>query len=218
MLNLFYSNATIAQEEVLRSGMLSSNENLIGITTGMDYSILPLTLSYQRGIDVNLKHPIRLGAEFTVPMFDFDLLDFRFKVLSEATILRKNNFEIRGGMNLTLVHTKMQTESMTSIGADFDLFVGFTNDKWNVGLKARYNQVVTTFIKHTDKYRDNVFEGAVDGWYRSTASNLRIGVLLNYRIKKFDIHVEGGISRTGTFQSYLFVPTIYGLVGVDFRF
>ena len=66
---------------------------------------------------------------------------------------------------------------MSSIGADFHIFTGFTNDKWNIGAEIYYNQVFSTYIKHTDKYKENVFDGA-DGCYKNTAANIKIGLLL----------------------------------------
>ena len=218
VLSLFIVNKATAQEGLRRSGILSAKENSIGISTGMDYSILPLTVTYKRGVNYKIKYPINIGAEFTIPTFAFDLNDFRFKLLSEVTILRRKSFEIKGGINPMIIRTKLKTETMTSIGADFNLFVGLTNEKWNVGVKSSYNQIFSTYIKHSDIYRDNVFSEAVDGWYKNTASNLRAGIFVNRTINKVNIYLDGGISKTGTLKNYLFVPNMYALVGVNYRF
>jgi hypothetical protein len=214
----FFLNNVNAQDTINRSGILGHKEHSIGITTGMDYSILPFSITYKRGMKTfNLKYPVNYGAEITIPLFAMDLNDLRFKIISEATILRKNNFEIRGGINPMLITTKMETETMTSLGSDFHLFLGFTNTKWNVGLHSNFNQVFSTYIKHTDKYRDNVFNEAVDGWYKLTASNFRTGIYANRTIKKLNIYIDGGISKTGTFKNYLFVPNYYFLIGANYK-
>ena len=216
MLIIFLGVQLNAQD---RSGILNANEQSVGLATGIDYSIMPLQLSYKRGFDIgNYKFPFAVGGDVTIPPFSFDLNDIRIKLTTEMTFLRKRNFEIRGGIDPVFVNLKMETETMSSLGLDFHFFTGFTNAKWNTGLEVQYNKMFSTYIKHTDKYTDNVFEGAVDGWYKNTAANIRIGALVNYRIKKFDINFRAGVSKTGNFNDYLFVPSMYGNIGVNFRF
>ena len=202
-----------------RSGILAAKEQAVGLATGVDYSIMPLQLSYKRGFDIgNYKFPFSAGLDVTIPLYKFDLNDIRIRITTEMTFLRKRNFEIRGGIDPVFVNLKMETETMSSLGLDFHLFTGFTNARWNTGLEVQYNAMFSTYIKHTDKYTDNVYEGAVDGWYKNTAANIRIGVLVNYRVNKFDIYLRTGVSRTGNFNDYLFVPSMYGIIGVNFRF
>lgn len=202
-----------------RSGMLDTHQQAIGIATGIDYSIMPISLNYKRGVKMaKLKYPISVGLETTIPLFDFDLNDIRVKIVTEATLLRKKNFEVRGGINPLIVNLKMQTERMTSLGADFHLFAGITNSKWNIGLTSTYNQVFSTHIKHTDKYKNNVFLDVQDGWYKNTASNIRLGIHANRTLNKFNIYIDGGLSKTGTFNNYLFVPPIYALLGLNYQF
>jgi len=202
-----------------RSGILESKENSVGFATGLDYSIMPIQISYKRGFDIgNYKFPFTAGTDVTIPLFSFDLNDIRIRLITEMTFLRKRNFEIRGGIDPVFVNLKMDTETMSSLGTDLHIFVGFTNAKWNTGVDFTYNKIFSTHITHTDVYLDNVYEEAVDGWYKNTAANIRIGILTNYRIKKFDINIRAGISRTGQFNDYLFVPSMYANLGVNYRF
>lgn len=202
-----------------RSGVLEANEQSVGLATGIDYSIMPLQMSYKRGFNIaNYKFPFAAGVDVTIPIYNFDLNDIRIKLTTEMTFIRKRNFEIRGGIDPVFVNLKMETETMSSLGLDFHFFTGFTSTKWNTGIEFQYNRMFSTYIKHTDIYRDNVYEDAVDGWYKNTAANIRIGALINYRIKKFDINLRAGVSKTGQFNDYLFVPSMYGAIGVNFRF
>ncbi len=216
LLVVFAAFQTKAQE---RSGVLEANEQSVGLATGIDYSIMPLQLSYKRGFNVfNYKFPFTAGVDVAIPMFSFDLNDIRIRLITETTFLRKKNFEIRGGIDPVLVNLKMETETMSSFGLDFHVFAGLTNEKWNVGADIQYNKMFTTHIKHTDIYRENVFLDAVDGWYKNTAANIRLGFLVNRTIKDFDIYLKAGYSTTGQFNDYLFVPTIYSNIGVNYRF
>jgi len=216
ILSIIFGIQTNAQE---RSGILDANENSIGIATGLDYSIMPIQLSYKRGFDIgNYKFPFAAGIDVTIPLFSFDLNDIRIRLITEMTFLRSRNFELRGGISPVFANLKMDTETMSSLGADFHFFTGFTNAKWNYGLEFTYTKIFSTHITHTDIYKDNAYGGAVDGWYKNTAANIRIGFLVNYSIKKFDIYLKTGASRTGKFNDYLFVPSMYTNLGLNYRF
>ena len=202
-----------------RSGILSAGEQSVGLATGMDYSILPAILSYNRGMDAfNFENPINVGLEATIPMYAFDLNDIRLKIVTDITVLRKRSFEIRAGINPVFINTKLQTETMSSLGVDLHVFVGITKEKWSYGGEATYNKIFTTHIKHTDKYRDLVFADAVDGWYKNTAGNIQAGIYVNRRIKKFDLSFRTGMSKTARLNEYLLVPTFYGIMGLEYRF
>lgn len=202
-----------------RSGILNFQEQSFGLATGIDYSIMPLKLNYKRGFEVmNYKFPVMLGADITIPLFKFDLNDIRIKIITETTLLRKSNFEVRFGIDPTFVNTKMQTSSLASVGVDFHIFTGFTGEKWSVGAEVNYNQMVSTHIKHTDKYKDNVLAEAVDGWYKNTAGNINLGLLVNRTMGDVDIYLKTGLSKTAKFNEYLFVPTIYAVIGGSYKF
>jgi hypothetical protein len=210
---------TINTKIVGNSGFLNFGEQSFGIATGIDYSIAPIQLNYKRAFELfNYKHPIILGMDVAVPLFEFDLNDIKIKLTTETTLYRKSNFEIRGGIDPLFVNVKMDTESMSSLGADFHSFTGFVKTKWTTGLEFNYNQIFSTYIKHYDKYLDNVFIDAKDGWYKNTAANIKIGFLVNRRFNKYDVYLKAGYATTGQFNSYLFVPSIYANIGVNYRF
>ncbi|HPE55737.1 MAG TPA: hypothetical protein P5514_11570 [Bacteroidales bacterium] len=125
-----------------QSGILQEGEKRVGVATGIDYSILPLELSYQRGYQIfNYKHPVALGTEISIPMFNPDFSDIRIRLTSETSFIQKNKFVIRGGIDPVFVNVKMETERMSSVGADLHVFTGFVNPKWMLGLDLNYNQI-----------------------------------------------------------------------------
>ncbi len=202
-----------------RAGLLENKEQSIGLATGVDYSIAPLIVQYQRGVSLfNYQYPIQFGAAVAIPIFAFDLNDMRISLSSDMTFLKIKKFELRGGINPLFVLSKTQTEVMSSLGADFHIFAGYTNPHWNFGVEMLYNQIFSTYITHSEKYKQNVYAGVVDGWYRNTAANIQLGFLVLTSIKKFNIYLRAGISRTALFNDYLFVPTIYGHLGANYRF
>lgn len=202
-----------------RLGVLDRQQQSFGLSVGLDYSVLPIILAYKHGVRIfGYKHPASIGVEVTIPAFAFDLADIRFRMNSEATIYRKNNFEVRAGIAPLFVNTKMETQRMASLGMDFHLFTGFSNRNWNNGFEVKYNQVLFTHITHNAIYREQVLQAAIDGWYGNTASNFRFGALVNRRVNQADVFFKGGVSQTGKLNDYLFVPTMYLHAGINYRF
>lgn len=207
----------LAQEST-RSGMLDHHAQSFGLSTGINYAILPLQLHYRRGLNCfQLPYPVQLGVELAIPTFGFDLRDKRIKLSTEALIFKKSKFEVRGGIDPQLVSIRMATQNMHAIGTDIHAFVGLTGPKWNFGAECVYDQAFTTYIRHADLYRDNVHQDAHDGWYRWTASNFRAGIAVNRTLHRTNLFVQGGLSKTGTLKNYLFVPNMYFLLGASVR-
>ncbi len=202
-----------------QSGLLNAKEQSIGIGTGLDYSVLPLIISYDRGLKVlNYQYPVSLGLELTTPLFSPDLKDLRLKIKGATTLFQKGWAALRGGINPVLTRVHLKTQEITSIGLELEFFAGYISEKWNLGLEASYNKVLTSYIKHSQLFKENIFAEVQDGWYQNTAGNLRLGVHANYRIKRFDLYLKTGMSKTGKFNDYLFVPGIYTVLGTKFRF
>ncbi len=207
---------SIAQEW---SGLLDKKEQSVGFETGFDNSIMPINFSYKRGFDLfNTKYPLIAGLDITVPLFGFDFNDVKVRILTETTIFRNKNFEIRGGLNPVFINVNTKTESISSLGCEFHTFIGYIDKKWNTGLEFSYNQIFTSYIKHTEYFKNYIFSDVKDGWYKATAANVRMGVVVNLRIKKFDIYFKGGMFATGKFKTYLMMPPLYFDFGLSFRF
>ena len=99
-------------------------------------------------------------------MFNFDLYDFKIKLKAQSTLFRINNFKTRVRLNPVFVSTKMKESSMKLFGADLYLFVGFINPKWNIGAELTYNRIFSSYITHTDIYKENMYSDVKEGWYK----------------------------------------------------
>ena len=135
--------------DVNKSGLLNFGEQSIGLASGIDYSIMPIQINYRKGFKVfDYKYPLISGVDVTIPLFNLDLNDIRIRITSETTILRKNNFEIRGGIDAVFANVKMDTETMSSLGADFHLFTGYISSNWTAGFDINYNNSSFAPLKH----------------------------------------------------------------------
>lgn len=200
-------------------GFLDDGEQSISISTGINYAILPLEIEYRRAMIFGEEgRPLTIGAGVAMPVFNLDLKDYRLDVFLERGIAEKGKLQLRSKLGVIWVHTHMDTQTIGSLGALALLNPCLVGEKWNVGLDISYTQIISSHIVHTDLYREVVYADVVDGWYKSTASNINLGVDLNRRVKRADLFFKGGISRTGTFNSYLFVPSLYMRIGGAYRF
>ena len=202
-----------------RFNLPDNPQQQLSISTGLDYAVLPLTISYKKGLRLfGGKRVISAGVEAIVPMFNFDLNDLKLSLTTEMTLYKSSRFEVSGGLNPLYVSTKLETNHLRSLGADLHLFAGYSSPNWHLGLDFMYNKIFSTYITHSDIYRDNVFADVVDGWYRNTASNIKIGIYASRTFGNFDPFLTAGIVKTGKFNDFLLVPGIYLNLGTNFRF
>lgn len=200
-------------------GALNINEQKITIGTGIDYAILPLIVSYDRGINLfNFNAPMEIGADMTIPVFDFDLADSRLRLYLKTTLIEKQNFFLNFQFGPNLVNSSLQTQSMQTISADFILSPGIHAGNWSFSADLWYNHSISSYIKHTEKFKDLVYADVVDGWYYGTSSNIRVGATIVRSFKKIDISLSGGVSKTGQLKNYLFVPSMYTIFSVGYKF
>lgn len=201
------------------AGKTNFNQNKLTIATGMDYSMFPVTIKYDRGINfLNYNKPIEIGAEIAIPVFDFDLNDNRLKINAKTDLWNNNNFFVHLKISPELVNSELKTQTFRTISTEFELSPGYANENWYFGLEVSYNYGFATYIKHTQIFRNLIYEDVVDGWYKSSVSNIKIGFTALHSIKNIDIYLSAGILKTGKFNNYLFVPSMYGVVGISYNF
>ncbi|MBN2663913.1 MAG: hypothetical protein JXR68_09720 [Bacteroidales bacterium] len=213
---IFVSQFAIAQNI---AGKLNFKQNRVTLATGMDYSMLPTTIKYDRGFNFfNFKNPIEVGTEITIPVFDFDFMDNRLKINMKTDLWNNNNFFVHIKISPELVNSTLKTQTFKTISTEFELSPGYANENWYFGLEASYNYGFATYITHNQIFRDLIYQNVVDGWYKSSVSNIKLGFTALCSVKKIDFYLSAGILKTGKFNNFLFVPSMYGILGISYNF
>lgn len=78
---------------------------------------------------------------------------------------------------------------------------------------------MATHIKHSDYYRTYLYENVKDGWYNSTAHNLRIGVYIAAQLGKkrtLELNLKGGYQNNGQYDKIIL--NLYAIIGANKSF
>jgi hypothetical protein len=65
-------------------------------------------------------------------------------------------------------------------GGDLTSHFGFYHHGWFVAGLIGYDRTFVMHLEHSDWYRENVYDGAVDGWYRGKSGILRGGLAAGF--------------------------------------
>jgi hypothetical protein len=96
---------------------------------------------------------------------------------------------------------------------------GFRFGRLGVGADLQYNPFLATHIRHSDYYRQYYYETVKDGWFSSTAHNLRAGIYMAAQLGKqrtVELNLKGGYQGNGQYDKL--IPGAYAFLGVNKSF
>lgn len=190
-----------------------NRRNSIYLSFGYDESLTTLTLGYVRGIifKENLSRLI-LHTDYSVPVIKFDLNDFRFRVGTQYSLLKKGYFDIPVRFNILFNGTENKSFNAVGFGTELGFLPGFYRSSFFVCLDIYWIQQWTSYLKHTDLYKKYFYENVKDGWYKTPSASMRYGLNIGCYIKKrFQISLKGGFQHFGEYNDN--APKIYGILG-----
>ena len=82
----------------------------------------------------------------------------------------------------------------------------------------KYEKNFVNKLTHTQTFRDQYYEGAVDGWYKGGGGTFQFGVAGGMTfMEKVDVHLEIKLPVTEKFNNYAGSPLHVNL-GLGYRF
>lgn len=203
-----------ARSQSLNWTVLDSTKHMLNGSFGLDHSI---SYGIGYGYNLNTKRPIVLNAHFALPSGENRLDDFKTKIGGQICLFNKSNFV--GSISLYGVYRKYQTNlvRLQNFGSDMKGTFGHYKKRWFLAAEAGFDKAIITHFKHTQKYRDEVYADAVDGWYEpSTGGNFYYGLQGGYSLKKIDITLNLGKVLSQNFNTSPLLP-LYLNFGINYR-
>jgi hypothetical protein len=167
--------------------------NRVYLRTGAEWAFVA-GLGYARSFSLGQRRLLLLG-ELTAPWASVDASDYQVRLGAMLPILRWRGYQLSASLQPTLRGTKNDVSRMTSIGANAGLTGGHYAAHWFVAGELGFDYALATGIKHTQLYRDTVYQGARDGWYINPGGNHRLGAQAGASFGRHDLVVRAGILR-----------------------
>lgn len=204
----------VANAQSLNWKALDSTQHIVNTNFGLDYATsFGLGYAYK----LNTERPILLNANTSIPFGDKIFDDFKIELGVQISLLNKSNFI--GAISLVGIYRKHQTDlvRLQNFGSDIKGSFGYYKSKWFVAADVGFDKAIVTHFKHSQKFRDEVYEDVVDGWYEpATGGNFYYGFSTGYSSRKADITLNIGKIITQDFKTSPLLP-FYLSLGYNFK-
>jgi hypothetical protein len=123
---------------------------------------------------------------------------------------------IKSSLAFVLSRSINKAGNYNGLGLNLNLNLGYVLNRSGIGIDIQYNPFLSTHIKHSEYWREYYYANAKDGWYSSTANNLRIGAFHCQKLdnqKTWEINLRGGYQTSGKFDHL--IPGFYFIIGIN---
>lgn len=212
----FFKNEVYAQV-INWENISKKNMHLLHVDVGAEYGVI-VGVGYHHLIPVK-RFPLWIGGEFSVP-FGNQLADddFKMRLGAQIKIVAINHFQFSARVQGIARRYHNQSVRLFNFGSDLAGTIGYYRKKWFMSVESGFDKAIVTNFKHSDWYKNNIYDNVQDGWYEpATGGNFYYGLQGGFSMKKVDITLKAGKVLQQDFKSQPLLP-FYGQVGINFRF
>lgn len=214
MIALVLSAAVFAHAPTVRMDHERGRPSTVGISSGFDDALVPLSLSYATGLRL-FARPLTLGATATMPMLRPDFADLRGSVDAELDLNRSLGWMVRVAHGWSVTGTRNDAFSAVGMAARAGVTVGWNTRRFAIGGEVVAGLTAFTHIRSTAWGREIgglPFERTTLG---AAAWSLEAGVRAGVLIGRVELALRAGFDRKGRFN--LAIPPVYATLGVAVR-
>lgn len=202
-----------AAQEVTR--MPEGKRHSVSLDGGLDGAfVVRAGYSYQLGI--RSLPDATFTARFALPVVLPDLGDWGLDLGLRASVARWRSLRLAFQVGPTFRMNDNELFTAFAAGVSATMLAGFEAEHWGLSLETTYEQMLATYLRQSDLYRETYAEGAQSGWYALSGSRALLGLRGGGRIGPVELFAKAGVDATGLFHSI--TPPFYATGGVGFAF
>lgn len=212
---LFSQNKIFAQV-INWNNISEQNKHLLHANVAAEYGVTA-GLGYHRLMPAK-NFPLWVGGEFSMPAGSNLTDDFKARLGAQIKIAAFNHFQFSARVQGISRRYQNQSVTLFNFGSDFAGTLGYYKKHWFWGVEVGFDKAIVTHFKHSDWYKENIYDNVQDGWYEpATGGNFYYGIQGGYSMKKIDFTLKAGKLLQQDFKSQPLLP-FYGQIGANFRF
>jgi hypothetical protein len=202
-----------AQAQALNLGALDGASHIVHVRTGAEYGFVA-GVGYARIVALPDRSLV-LTADATLPWAALDLNDYQLRVGGALPLVEARRWKLAAAIAPTLRGTRNELSRMTAVGTDVGVVAGYYAPRAFAAAELGFDGAFTTYVAHTQAYRQNLFAGARDGWYSMPGGNVRAGLQGGLSFGRYGVILRAGMVRDVSGEAPL-IP-FYGTLGVNAR-
>jgi hypothetical protein len=166
--------------------------NVMQFAFGYDFGVTA-RFGYSRSLTVIT--PVLLGLDYSFPMGDELLDDFKVRLGGQIEIVKIGGFSATLKIMGILRRYQNDLVRVVSFGSDFAVLTGYYDPAWSVAGEFGFDKSITSHLKHSDFMR-TTFPAIKDGWYVPTGGHYYYGMQAGKTIgESYDLSLRVGATR-----------------------
>jgi hypothetical protein len=167
---------------------------------------------YERRLPFFTEQLLRWNVGLRLPIFTAGVNDWALRGGVKAQFVRLNWFGIFGQTGVSTGRHETRFALNHFINATGRLALGLVRPTWGLLATVDYDKNIMTNVRHSEVFRRQVYEDAVDGWYSSTGGSLQFGVAWYlFMGEAWDFRLELRVPYTEKLNSFGTAPAHIGL-------
>lgn len=188
--------------------------NILQFTMGYDFGATA-QLGYNRAF--TLIRPVVVGVDFSVPMGDVLVDDFKARIGGQVEVVDVGGFSLTAKISSPFRRYQTQMVRIVSFGADLGLVAGYYRSTWYAAGEFGFDKSVATYLKNSDVMKA-YYPAIRDGWYVPTGGNFYYGIQGGKTIgDTFEVSLRLGATYA-QFDDENAVLPYYAQLGLGMRF
>jgi hypothetical protein len=189
-------------------------EQSVGVEAGFDSAFI-VRGTYTHELKGVLPDAV-VYARFTWPVASPDIADFAVDAGLAATVIGTQRWKVQLLLGPVIRNTSNDLFNATALGFRSGMLAGYRSDTWGLMAELGYEQILATYLRNSDLYKEKVYSDARDGWYSLTGGTFQLGLRGGGRIGRVELHGSLGVMTTEELKPL--TPPYYGTLGTEYAF
>ena len=192
----------------------NGQNNIMQFNFGYDFGATS-QLSYNYYI--NGFRPIVLGLDYSLPMGNILLDDFKVRYGAQIEIAEWEGFSLTAKIYSNFKRYKTALVRTITFGSDFTAVAGYYRPTWHAALEYGFDKSIISHFKHSDIMKENI-PTIKDGWYIPTGGHHYYGIQGSKTLGDiFSLSLRLGQTKAQFHDEDAVLP-IYFQLGIGLRF
>ena len=170
---LVIASAVIGKAQGVNWNSISPEKsNLVNLNVGYDFGVV-IQVGYTKVIQSF--RPILLSSDFSIPMGENGLDDFKVRLGGQIELYEINGFSFSGKIMANFRRYETELVRIVSFGTEISAIAGYYKPKWHVAGEFGFDKSIVSNLNHSETTKD-IYPQITDGWYIPSGGHFFYGI------------------------------------------
>lgn len=164
----------------------------------------------------NLFKPILISLDYSFPMGNQLVDDYKMRLGGQLPLFQKNNFILSAKAYGNFRRHETSMVRMASFGSEIGSTLGLYKKTWHLALELGFDKAISTQLKHSSLMKEN-FPNIKDGWAVPTSGQYYYGIQGSKKVgSKFELSLKAGATNAQFKDQNALLP-YYAGIGILYK-